>query len=83
MFQTYDTTQQQEYQAQANAATLRNLRAAATYLSNRFRERHITIAIMGGFPIVLRGSRRRTHDVDIAIGSSMGAVRQALQGEQR
>ena len=83
MAETYDTMQQQAYQAQAQAAETRSLRAAALYLSNHFRARHITIAIMGGFSVVLRGSIRRTHDIDIAVASSMGAVRQALQGEDR
>ena len=83
MATTYDTLQMQVHAAQATLAGSRSLRAAAFYLTTRFREAHIVTAIMGGYSVVIRGSPRRTHDVDIAISSSMNGVRQALIGEQR
>lgn len=71
------------YVAQAQAAGPASLRAAAVYLTKHFHDAHITVAIMGGYSVILRGSPRSTHDVDIAIGATMAAVRQALVGEQR
>jgi hypothetical protein len=83
MAATYDTIQMQVLAAQAMVAGPGSLRAAALYLTTRFREAHIVMAIMGGYSVIIRGSSRRTHDVDIAIGSNMGALRQALVGGQR
>ncbi len=79
----YDTHHMSAYVALAQTAGTTSLRAAAVYLTKLFDDAHIPVAIMGGYSIILRGSPRSTHDVDIAIGATMAAVRQALVGEQR
>ena len=38
---------------------------------------------MGGFSMLLRGSSRDTHDVDVAVGCDMGQLIQAIAGEPR
>lgn len=64
-------------------ADVRHLLSAADFITQLFEGKSIPFAIMGGFSLGLRGSRRQTHDVDIAAGCTMRQLQQAIAGQPR
>ena len=48
-----------------------NLFAAASFVAGLLTVHNIPYAVMGGFAMLCRGSRRTTLDVDVAVNASM------------
>lgn len=69
--------------SQSRRATEDYMLRAANFIVDRLNRRNIPHAVMGGFSFVLRGSPRRTADVDFAVGCGMEMVRTVLGSEAR
>ena len=57
------------------------LTAAADFISQIYEENDIAYALMGRFSMMLRGSTRRTFDIDIATGCNMQLLIQVLSAQ--
>ncbi|WEW60957.1 hypothetical protein PRK78_006445 [Emydomyces testavorans] len=68
---------------ESSRAELIQLVAAADHVACVLQGSTISFALMGGFSLWLRGSRRDTHDVDIAVGCNMLQLREVLSAQQR
>ncbi|KAL4903629.1 hypothetical protein BDW74DRAFT_179623 [Aspergillus multicolor] len=65
--------------AAANAASEDHLLAATVYMASILATNEIRYTIMSGFSLRLRGSTRTTHDVDVAVGCSMGRLLEVIR----
>lgn len=83
MAEVYDTTRFGElYYASRTPATTK-LALAAKYVTEVFAYYQTPYAIIGGWAIFLRGSRRDTQDVDITVGVTMEHLKQILLADAR
>jgi hypothetical protein len=70
----------------ARTASTRNrveLAAAADYMIQVFQANSIPTALMGGFSLLIRGSSRMTHDVDLVAGCNMQQLVAVLSQQPR
>ena len=67
----------------AMARTSPELASAADYSIQVLQVNRIPFALMGGFSMKLRGSRRTTHDVDIAVGCNMLRLKSVMTRQKR
>ncbi|KAI9729158.1 MAG: hypothetical protein M1834_007065 [Cirrosporium novae-zelandiae] len=83
MAQTYTADHFPSLMVASQNADNRNLISAADYLAQILQTNGVVFAFMGGFAVNLRGSGRTTHDVDIAVGTTMLELRQTFIQQQR
>lgn len=67
----------------AAIASTAQLSAAAMFLSQVFEANSVTFAFMGGYALILRGSSRDTHDIDVAVGCTMQRLLQVISAQPR
>ncbi|KAI9710294.1 MAG: hypothetical protein M1820_002788 [Bogoriella megaspora] len=80
---TYSAEQGSALALTAQNAGDKHLVAAADYIVQVFQANNIKYAIMGGFSLMLRGNKRETHDVDVAIGCTMQRLKEVLSPQAR
>jgi hypothetical protein len=68
---------------QSHEATEDHIVDAADHIIQVLGSHHISYAIMGGFSLRIRGSERRTFDVDLAVGGNMLQLRTAFTADSR
>ncbi|KAK8001556.1 hypothetical protein PG991_013778 [Apiospora marii] len=68
---------------QSGNGSVHQLFCALDYMAAFIQGKGLTYAVIGGMARTLRGSRRETHDVDIAVACDMDTLRKAFNGEQR
>ena len=83
MAEVYDTTRFGELYYAARTPPVLNLGLAARYISSLLTSHSIPFAMIGGWAIYLRGSGRRTQDVDVAVATSMEQLKQVLLAQSR
>lgn len=57
--------------------------SATQFITGLTRQRGFPYALMGGFAMVLRGSKRRTRDVDIIVQASGPQIRDMIKAQRR
>lgn len=57
--------------------------AATQFIAGLATQRGFPYAVMGGFAMVLRGSKRRTRDVDIIIQAPGPQIRDMIKAQRR
>lgn len=67
----------------AKHARIAHLWCALEFMERLLRGKGVSYAVMGGLALNIRGSRRDTHDVDIAADCDMLTVRQTCINEPR
>ncbi|KAH6716629.1 hypothetical protein BKA61DRAFT_308518 [Leptodontidium sp. MPI-SDFR-AT-0119] len=80
---TYTIPQSTSLAASSHLANSFHLHAAAHHITALLDSHGIPNALMGGFSMYLRGSTRVTHDIDVAVGSEMQTLLQALISDKR
>lgn len=80
---TYTHAQLESYVNQSHEATEDHIVDAADHIIQVLGSHHISYAIMGGFSLRIRGSERRTFDVDLAVGGNMLQLRTAFTADSR
>lgn len=79
----YETEEGLQLARAGDDASVLQLFCALDFVAALLQAKGLTYAVLGGFAFTLRGSRRETHDVDIAVACDMRTLREALEGEQR
>ncbi|KAJ5902848.1 hypothetical protein N7495_003376 [Penicillium taxi] len=83
MAEIYNTDRFAELYYPSNTADLLQLGLAARYVALLFESYQITYAFIGGWAVYLRGGRRSTQDIDIAVASPMNVLKQILTAQPR
>lgn len=79
----FDSLQHETLLRASQSPTEAHLDLAAEFIASSFRGWRITYAFIGGYALRLRGSQRRTNNVDIVIGTTVEAARRALLVSER
>ncbi|KAK8032170.1 hypothetical protein PG990_001904 [Apiospora arundinis] len=78
------TVEEGRFLTESQDATLvPHLYCALDFIARFLRDKGLGYAVMGGLALILRGSRRETHDVDIVAACDMLTLRQACIGQSR
>ncbi|KAK6849218.1 hypothetical protein PG995_013051 [Apiospora arundinis] len=78
------TIEEGRFLTQSGAHTvIPHLYCALDFMTRFLRGKGVSYAVMGGLAMILRGSRRETHDVDIVAACDMLTLRQACIGQSR
>lgn len=80
---TYTPQQLERFNGLSKHATEHHIVDAADHIVELLKKHKINYAIMGGFALRIRGSRRVTFDVDLAVGANMLELRSALAADPR
>jgi hypothetical protein len=76
--EVYDTTRFGELYYGSRAPETNDLCLAARFMIQIFEYYRIPFAFLGGWAMYVRGSPRRTQDVDIAVGTTMEYLKAIL-----
>jgi hypothetical protein len=81
---TYDMNDDiDDLEEKSKVASYENFAAARDYMLDLLRRHGFSTALMGGYSLYLRGSPRRTIDIDIAVRATMLNLESAIHREQR
>lgn len=81
--EVYDTDRFAELYSQSRKVDEEHLALATKYLIGVFQQYDVPYAVLGGWAVYLRGNRRATQDVDVAVRSPMEIIKAVLLLEQR
>jgi hypothetical protein len=76
--EVYDTTRFGELYYGSRQPEINELGLAARFMIQVFEHYRIPFAFLGGWAMYMRGSRRQTQDVDIAVGTTMEYLKAIL-----
>jgi hypothetical protein len=76
--EVYDTTRFGELYYGSRAPEINDLCLAARFMIQIFEYYRIPFAFLGGWAMYVRGSPRRTQDVDIAVGTTVEYLKAIL-----
>ena len=72
-----------DLEEKSSTATPKHFAAARDYIFGLLERHGFQAALMGGYSLFLRGSPRRTIDIDVAVRATMLNLESAVQHEQR
>ena len=81
--QTYNVQQGFELANESRIATKTHLDLAAEFMVRVFSANNVPYAFMGGYSLILRGSPRGTHDIDLTVGCAMDQLIQVVKAQNR
>ena len=80
---TYHINDLDDLEEKAVDANSRNFAAARDYVSRLLNRNSVRWALMGGYSLSLRGSGRRTFDIDVAVQATMLTMQNIIKNEQQ
>ena len=80
---TYHINDLDDLEEKAADANPENFVAARGYISRLLNRNSIKWALMGGYSLSLRGSSRRTFDIDVAVQATMLTMQKIIKDEQQ
>ena len=78
---TYTADELDDLEELASDPSDANLRRASNYMVHLLAESRVGHGLMGGYSLYLRGSGRRTIDVDIAVNCTMRRLREIVASQ--
>lgn len=81
---TYDVANydsEEERKNDPDGPPLENQKSAASYIANKIEQASGAYALMGGFALLLLGSRRSTRDVDMVTNLKMKQIWSLVEGD--
>jgi hypothetical protein len=80
---TYDMDDLDDLEEEAARASSANFIAARDYVLSLLGGNGVQGALLGGYSLSLRGSPRKTYDIDVAVEATMRDVQRIVRDEQR
>lgn len=81
--EVFDTDRFTELYSQSRRAEEDHLSLATKFLMGLFEQYEVPYGILGGWALRLRGSQRVTLDIDVAVSTTMGIIKDMLNLEER